>query len=308
MMGWLPALIAAGIAAGPLLAPLKSTSLRRVLGWALLALLVLSSHLILLDQGPVLRMFGICCVLLAGMKGLVYAEWARRERLTLANYLVFAICWFGMDPASFRRRKAGLSWRRDLEIGVLLTVLGLVGCWLVWAMDWRHILLMFVPMSLAFHFGILRLLKTALRVAGYPARTLFPNVLEAQGLGDFWSRRWNVGYSHMMQRLVGRPVSSVAGESAGIFAVFIGSGILHELAITLPVQAGYGLPTLFFTGHGLLTVLERTWGRPLGRIPALLAVALPLGVLFPAEFQSEVIVEILSWFDGIPAVTLGSGV
>jgi len=58
-------------------------------------------------------------------------------------------------------------------------------------------------MSLGFHFGALRVLKGGLRRAGFPVRTLFPNVLKAKGVGDFWSRRWNVGYSQMMQRLVG---------------------------------------------------------------------------------------------------------
>ncbi|MDX1681341.1 MAG: MBOAT family protein [Akkermansiaceae bacterium] len=286
------------------MAPIHKDLPRRLMGWSLLVILMVSTHLALIHEGPLLRMFGICCVLLATMKGLVYAEWARRERLTWVNYLVFACCWFGMDPVSFRRRKSGLSWKGDFKVGLLLTALGLLACWWVWEAGWRHILIMFVPMSLAFHFGILRLLKVAMRLAGYPVRTLFPNVLKAEGIGDFWSRRWNVGYSQMMQRLVGRPVSSVAGPSAGIFAVFVGSGILHELAITLPVQSGYGLPTLFFTGHGLLTVMERKWGRSLGRIPALLAVALPLSVLFPPAFQSEVIVEILSWFDALPKLLL----
>ena len=150
-------------------------------------------------------------------------------------------------------------------------------------------------MSLAFHFGFLRLMKTVLRLAGYPVRTLFPNVLVARGIGDFWSRRWNVGYSQMMQRLVGRPVSKVAGSSAGIMAVFIGSGLLHELAITLPVRSGYGLPTLYFTAHGLLVLSESRRGKPLGRIPSLLLVALPIGLLFPPAFQFEVILEVLSW-------------
>jgi len=155
---------------------------------------------------------------------------------------------------------------------------------------------MFVPMSLAFHFGALRVLKGILRSAGYPVRTLFPNPLEARGIADFWSRRWNVGYSQMMQRLVGRPVRSRWGEAAGAFAVFVASGVLHELAITLPVRSGYGLPTLYFTLHGVLMLLERKWGRPVGRIPTLLLVALPIGWLFPTAFREGVIVWCLEVF------------
>jgi alginate O-acetyltransferase complex protein AlgI len=163
-------------------------------------------------------------------------------------------------------------------------------------MEWRQILVMFLPMSLGFHFGALRVLKAALRAAGFPVRTLFPNVLEARGIGDFWSKRWNTGYSQMMQRLVGRPVQNRLGEGAGMMAVFLGSGLLHELAITLPTRSGFGLPTLYFTLHGLLTLLEKRIGRPIGGIPALLTVILPLEMLFPSAFQKEVIAKCLEVF------------
>jgi alginate O-acetyltransferase complex protein AlgI len=84
-------------------------------------------------------------------------------------------------------------------------------------------------------------------------------------------------------------------------AVFLGSGLLHELAITLPVRAGFGLPTLYFTFHGALTLIERKLGRPIGRLLALLAVILPLGLLFPPAFQQEVIARCLDVF----AITRG---
>jgi len=100
-----------------------------------------------------------------------------------------------------------------------------------------------------------------------------------------------------MQRLVGRPVEKILGQTAGLMAVFVVSGLLHEVAITLPVQAGIGLPTLYFTVHGLLVVTERKLGRSLGKVLALFAVAFPLGVLFPPTFQTEVIARCLQLFD-----------
>jgi len=291
-------LVVLGVGSGPLLAKVESTWLRRLASWLLLGVSVFVADRVMGEVDALFRMIGICCVLLGGMKGLVYAEWAGAHRLTLGRYLVFSVCWFGMDPGSFRAKRAGLSWKGDVLQGLGLMVVGTLGAWLVWWMGWRQIFVMFLPMSLGFHFGALRVLKGGLRAAGYPVRTLFPNLLSAQGFGDFWSRRWNVGYSQMMQRLVGRPVESLFGESAGVMAVFVGSGILHELAITLPVRAGFGWPTLFFTVHGLLTVLERRLGRPLGKVPALLAVAVPLGVLFPPAFQREVIERCLGVFGG----------
>ncbi len=297
MITAIPFLVLAGIAAGPVLAKMESVKLRRGIGWLLLVTAIIAADFAVKDVEPLWRMVAICCVLLGGMKGLVYAEWAKSQSLPLSRYCIFAFLWFGMDPGSFRVRRKGLSCRPDVVIGLLFMVLGTLGAWLVWAMEWRNILVMFLPMSLGFHFGALRVLKGGLRAAGFPVRTLFPNLLETQGIGDFWSRRWNTGYSQMMQRSVGRPFGALLGESAGIMAVFVASGLLHELAITLPVRSGFGLPTLFFTIHGLLAVAERKWGRPLGKIPALLAVALPISWLFPADFQTEVIAKCLGVFD-----------
>lgn len=289
------ALVVAGIAAGPILTGLDRPARRHLVGWLLVAVLLVTADRLLGSQGAVVRMIGLCCVLLGAMKGLVYAEW--QGRLPLARYLVFAFLWFGMDPASFRHRRRGLTWRGDLALGVGMMLLGTAGAWVVAEAGWRQVLVMFVPMSLGFHFGALRVLKGGLRRAGFPVRTLFPNVLEARGIADFWSRRWNVGYSQMMQRLVGRPVGRLAGETAGVMAVFLGSGLLHEVAITLPVRAGFGGPTLYFAAHGLLTVVEKRFGKPLGRIPALLLVALPLGLLFPPAFQEQVIERCLAVFE-----------
>ena len=302
MIWAIPLLVIAGIAAGPVLAGMKPIGARRLAGWLVLVATVAGADFALAVDDPVSRMVGICCVLLGGMKGLVYAEWAGDERLSITRYGVFAFFWFGMDPASFRNKREGLSWKRDVKLGLLLMVAGTLGAWLVWAMQWSQILILFLPMSLGFHFGALRVLKGVLRAAGFPVRTLFPNVLEAQGIGDFWSRRWNVGYSQMMQRIVGRPVEKQAGEHAGAMAIFIASGVLHELAITLPVRSGYGLPTLYFTLHGVLNLLERKRGRPFGKIPALLAVVLPLGLLFPSAFQNEVIARCLGVFDVLKGV------
>jgi hypothetical protein len=293
----IPFLVLAGIGAGPVVANVKRLRARRLAGWLILLVVVAGADFALSGNDPLSRMVGICSVLLGAMKGLVYAEWAGKQRLTNWRYGVFAFFWFGMDPASFLTRRKGLSWKNDVRLGMLLMLAGTLGAWLVWAMEWRHILVLFLTMSLGFHFGALRVLKGCLRAAGFPVRTLFPNLLETQGIGDFWSRRWNVGYSQMMQRLVGRPVETLAGANAGTMAVFLISGVLHELAITLPVRSGFGLPTAYFTLHGILTLLEKKRKRPFGKIPALLAVILPLGLLFPPAFQTQVIARCLEVFD-----------
>ncbi len=292
----IPFLVLIGIAAGPILATAKTTYLRRTYGWLLLIMLLINVHLALMGYDAFTRMVGICCVLLGGMKGLLYAEWAKSEKLPLPRYLIFSFLWFGMDPGTFRFKNPKLKWKSDIAIGALLTIIGLCGSWIIANLEWKNIIIMFIPLSLGFHFGVLRILKGTLRYFGFPVRTLFPNLLETNGIADFWSRRWNIGYSQMMQRLVGRPIESIAGKPAGVMAVFFTSGLLHEVAITLPVMSGFGLPTLYFTLHGFLTLLEKKWNRPIGKIPTLICVILPLSSLFPEKFQTEVIAKCLSVF------------
>lgn len=273
---------------------------RLTLAWVFVFVAAALAHVLTLGADPVLRMVAICVGLLLAMKNLVYVQWSGENRsLTPARFLIFTFCWFGMDPGSFAHRRAGLSWRNDVTIGLLNMVLGTLGAWLVWRVGWHQVLLIFIPMSLGFHFGALRVLKGGLRATGFPVRTLFPNPLKLQGFGDFWARRWNVGYSQMMQRVVGRPMTERLGAEAGNFAAFLVSGLLHELAITLPVGAGYGLPTLFFAVQGTLVWAEkkfawRAWWLPWA---AGLSVVLFLGVLFPPTFQEEVLRPCLHVFE-----------
>jgi alginate O-acetyltransferase complex protein AlgI len=41
-----------------------------------------------------------------------------------------------------------------------------------------------------------------------------------------------------------------------MIASFFLSGLLHEIAISFPVNSGYGLPLLYFVIHGVLMYLE----------------------------------------------------
>jgi alginate O-acetyltransferase complex protein AlgI len=299
MMALLPMLVLAGIFSGPLLAELGSRRMKRCLGWLLILALVVCADLVTRHIAPFARMVALCSVLFAGMKSLVYAEWAGKQKLPWSRYAIYSFLWFGMDPGAFVIRRPRLAWKQDLLVGTILMAAGLLGCWFVRFMEWRHVLVLFIPLSLGFHFGLLRILKALLRAAGFPVRTLFPNLLKARGIADFWGHRWNVGYSQMMQRIVGRPVEDSHGPSAALLAIFIVSGLLHEIAITLPVGQDFGFPTLYFTLHGLLTLAEKKLNRPIGKAFTLLAVAAPLGWLFPPLFQKEVVVPSIAVVAGL---------
>ena len=81
-------------------------------------------------------------------------------------------------------------------------------------------------------------------------------------------------------------------------ALFRGSEPLDQLAISVPVRAGYGLPLSYFALHGALVMIEGRLarsGRPIDRrswigrawAPAWLLVPLP--ILFHGPFLAGVV-------------------
>lgn len=248
------------------------------------------------DTHVILRMVVICVTILALMKVIVYTEWSRQTggSLRLNRWLMFSTLWFGMEPTAWRGIRRKLSWKKDFFIGLSSMLTGWLACLLLVKYEITHIGIVFIPMSMAFHFGALRLLTAFWRMCGFPVRALFRNPLVSRGVADFWSSRWNLSFSQMMARAVKRPLEPKLGGKVAVFVVFIASGLLHELAITLPVKAGYGLPFLYFILHGFFVFIERdTWSLWLRRSLALLLVVVPLPFLFPEEFTLQIILPCL---------------
>jgi alginate O-acetyltransferase complex protein AlgI len=240
----------------------------------------------------IVRMLVLIAVTFLTMKGIVVA--VTKTRLTLTQWLAF-LGWFGMRPAVFARpRSAGIepagppaSWRP----GLCAIASGIALLLLARAMR-SHILTVAIALpalSLILHFGIIDLATALYRRAGWPVDNPFRNPLASRSLGEFWSRRWNVGFSEMIAVTVHRPVRRRAGEAAGLMASFLASGLLHEIAISVPVHAGFGLPTLYFLLHGVLVGFERKFPHVTGRAWTFFWLIAPLPILFHPPFLRGVI-------------------
>jgi alginate O-acetyltransferase complex protein AlgI len=168
---------------------------------------------------------------------------------------------------------------------------------------WATAPLIMIGFSLILHYGLFALVIAGWRKAGCNARPLFRNPLASRSLADFWGHRWNLAYVEMCQETVVRVFKTASRENAKArvsanepialsrvrgqqVAVFLFSGLLHECAISLPVNAGYGLPTLYFVLNGGAMLVGRKLrdGTIAARAWAAFWVIAPLPLLFHPWF------------------------
>jgi D-alanyl-lipoteichoic acid acyltransferase DltB (MBOAT superfamily) len=88
------------------------------------------------------------------------------------------------------------------------------------------------------HFGIFNFVAGTWRLAGIDCRTLFLAPLRSTSLVEFWGQRWNLAVSQMKALAVYRPLVSRYGRGLALVASFLCSGLLQELASSVPVRAG----------------------------------------------------------------------
>jgi alginate O-acetyltransferase complex protein AlgI len=157
-------------------------------------------------------------------------------------------------------------------------------------------------LSLLVHFGIFNLLAGGWRRLGARCDALFRAPLRSRSLTEFWGRRWNLAFSEMTALGIYRPLESWVGRPTATAAAFLASGLFHEIAISLPVHRGYGLPLSYFALHGLLRLTEQRLervGHPISRHPwlgrawTIFWLVLPLPILFHRPFLAGVIWPLL---------------
>lgn len=295
------ALLIVGYAIGRYL----STGVARAVAWSLLVFGTFGIERLASSEPAGVRMIALISFALLVMKVIVVIEERSRgmERLSVGMWLGFAGTWFGMRPRLFVSAEnhplsgAGALIRRgaiNAITGALLVVLARL------AWTGTHLLLfatvlLLTGLSFVVHFGLCNLLAGAWRWRGVACEALFRAPLKSQSLGEFWARRWNLAFSEMTTIAVYRPLVDRIGRGPALMAGFALSGLLHEMAISVPVRAGLGLPLLYFLMHGALVLIERALARagfPLtgwvGRAWAIFWVVAPLPILFHRPFLAGI--------------------
>ncbi|HKQ39383.1 MAG TPA: DCC1-like thiol-disulfide oxidoreductase family protein, partial [Verrucomicrobiae bacterium] len=88
-----------------------------------------------------------------------------------------------------------------------------------------------IGIVLVLHFGIFKLLALLWRNLGIPAIPIMDAPLRSRSLSEFWGRRWNTGFSIPARRHLMEPIARKLGTRAGLLAVFLVSGLVHESVI-----------------------------------------------------------------------------
>lgn len=115
-----------------------------------------------------------------------------------------------------------------------------------------------VGLILLLHFGFFQMLALFWRRAGVMAEPIMQAPLRSTSLSEFWGRRWNLGFRQLAHELIFRPTHRNLGAGMAGFLVFVISGLVHDLVISLPSRGGYGLPTLYFVLQGTGVTFERS--------------------------------------------------
>lgn len=210
-------------------------------------------------------MWLIAFALFAGCKWLCYRRGlAKTSRVPWTRKAGFLFGWIGMDTAPFAETKCATVPRLAEWLFAALKVL--IGAALIWVVT-RHTLTVnwllagwtgMIGIILALHFGLFHLLALAWRAAGVPVTPLMRAPLLSRTVGEFWAERWNTAFHRLAARLLFRPFRRVFRLPAATMLVFLVSGLIHDLVISIPARGGYGLPTLYFLIQGAAVLLERT--------------------------------------------------
>jgi len=306
------ALLIATLALGFAISRIASPRPARMAAWTLVAFAFIGAERLTASEPAGFRMLGIMGALLYGMKAVVSVEEriATGAALSPLRWFAFAAAWPGMRPSLFANlgsRSLPGGWRLignglvRLAVGALFFVAAR-RAWAAGSVIGATALAL-PALSLILHFGIFNVLAGGWRLLGARCDALFRAPLRSRSLTEFWGRRWNLAFSEMTALGIYRPLAPRVGRPAAMVAAFFASGLLHEIAISLPVNRGFGLPLSYFALHGLLRLAEQRLeraGHPmwrhawLGRAWTLFWLLVPLPILFHRPFLAGVVWPLLS--------------
>ncbi len=133
---------------------------------------------------------------------------------------------------------------------VAKTVLGAFLIWGVarmagngWGAGWIGM----IGFAFILHFGIFHLLALFWQQNGIDAQPLMRWPALATSLSDFWGKRWNAGFRDLAFGLLFVRLATQVPPRVATMAIFLLSGLIHELVITFPPAQVMACPPVTFS-------------------------------------------------------------
>jgi hypothetical protein len=200
--------------------------------------------------------------------------WRARTRVSHPAWrsIAYLLAWPGMDADAFldANQRVPPPPSTTWLWATLETALGAILLWIVarslpggepLLRGWTGML----GLILLLHFGSFQLIALVWQTFGVKANPIMSAPLRSTSLAEFWGKRWNLGFRQLSYELIFRPLHRTLGAEAAGLLVFLVSGLIHDLIISLPARAGYGLPTAYFLLQGTGITIEHTrFGKRLG--------------------------------------------
>lgn len=215
-------------------------------------------------------MWLLAAAVFAGLKW--QSWWETGSRLFNTRSIPYLLAWPGMDAKTFldppqrHSRLAVYEWLAAMA----KTLLGIA---LLWGL--AHTIPPEYPLVrgwiglfgliLLLHFGTFHLLALFWQLMGVNAQPIMDRPLASSSLSEFWGKRWNLGFRQLAFDIIFRPLHRRIGVVATSLLVFLASGLIHDLVISVPARGGYGLPTAYFLLQGIGVSVERSaFGKKAG--------------------------------------------
>jgi alginate O-acetyltransferase complex protein AlgI len=193
--------------------------------------------------------------------------WRARSRIAHSSWrsVAYLLAWPGMDAEAFldASQPVPLPAPATWISAIIETILGAVLLWVVArSIPQEESLLRgwvgMLGLILLLHFGTFQIVALLWQSVGVKAKAIMSAPLRSTSLGEFWGRRWNLGFRQLSHELIFRPLHRRLGVDAAGFLVFAVSGLIHDLVISLPARGGYGLPTIYFLLQGTGMTIEHS--------------------------------------------------
>lgn len=215
-------------------------------------------------------MWALAFGVFAGLKW--QSWWASGVRASMRRSVAYLLAWPGMNADAFLDSRDIVTKPAPRE-WIAATVKTLLGIALLWGVartippdhplvrGWIGLF----GLILLLHFGSFHLLSLFWRSKGIDARPIMDHPLASKSLSEFWGKRWNLGFRQLAFDIIFRPLHRRIGAAEASLLVFLASGLIHDLVISVPARGGYGLPTAYFLIQGFGVMLERSsFGRRIG--------------------------------------------